>query len=93
MYLDNRPVYYTNGTDTIAVHYITVAEELEEEGWTVAEKEESIPFAEDPQQEETDLSDMTKAELVGYASEIGVEIAGNKTKAEIIDLITEAENG
>ena len=46
-----------------------------------------------PQQEETDLSDMTKAELVGYASEIGVEIAGNKTKAEIIDLITEAENG
>lgn len=96
MYLDNRPVYYTNGTETVAVHYTAVADELEEDGWTVVgeqKEEESVPFADEPQAEETDLSDMTKAELVSYAGEIGVEIVGNKTKAEIIDLITEAENG
>ena len=97
MYLRNRPVYYTNGTETIAVHYTAVADELEEDGWTVVgeeKKEESVPFSEEPDsEEETDLADMTKAVLVRYAGEIGVEIVGNKTKAEIIDLITEAENG
>lgn len=95
MYLSNRPVYYTNGTETIAVHYTAVADELEEQGWTVVggKKEESLPFTEDITEEETDLSDMTKVELVNYAEEIGVEIIGNKTKAEIISLITEAENG
>jgi hypothetical protein len=99
MYLRNRPVYYTNGTETIAVHYTAVADELEEEGWTIvgerkedpAPSEESVPFEEELV--ETDLSDMTKAELLEYAKEIGVEIVGNKNKAEIVDLITEAENG
>lgn len=100
MYLRNRPVNYTNGEQVIAVHYTAHARDLEADGWTQVETVElqvPEPVAQEPVGEavlaETDLSSLTKNELVSYAEEIGVELKGNPTKSEILNLIKTQENG
>ncbi len=42
-------------------------------------------------EEEIDLEKMTKAELIEYAENIGVEVDGKDTKAKIIEKITQAD--
>ena len=55
----------------------------------VSTEPESEP-SEAPEQAETDLSAMTKAELLEYAQEHGVEVYESWTKAEIIAAIEAA---
>lgn len=100
MYLRNRPVYYTDGVQTIAVNYSAHARDLEQTGWTRVEveeaKEEVKPDPKpDPKPEpvseavpsDTDLTSLTKSELVSYAEAVGIEVKPALTKAEIIGLI------
>jgi hypothetical protein len=96
MYLRNRPVYYTNGVDTIAVNYSAHARDLEQTGWTRVEvkeiKAESKPEPKpEPVSEavpsDTDLTSLTKSELVSYAEAIGAEVKPGSTKADIIAAI------
>jgi hypothetical protein len=89
MYLSNRPVYYTNGRETVAIHYTAHAYDLEEEGWTVVEKEE---IDAEEGSNEIDLFSLTKAELIEYADQLSIDVQSNKTKAEIINTILKAED-
>lgn len=100
MYLRNRPVYYTDGVQTIAVNYSAHARDLEQTGWTRVEEKKAAP-ASKPQAEpkaksepvseavpsDTDLTSLTKSELVSYADALGIEVKPGTTKAEIIALI------
>lgn len=92
MYLRNRPVYYTDGVQTIAVNYSAHARDLEQTGWTRVEAEEVMAEAKpEPVSEavpsDTDLTSLTKSELVSFAEALGVEVKPAFTKAEIIALI------
>lgn len=98
MYLRERPTYYTNGTETIAVFYTAHARDLEAEGWTRVAKEAPTVDVPDPVlpdtkvdyvevQAEEDLGQMTKRELIAYAEEKGVEVSPQETKAEILATI------
>lgn len=96
MYLRNRPVYYTNGVDTIAVNYSAHARDLEQTGWTRVEVEEiKVEPKPEPKPEpvseavtnDTDLTSLTKSELVSYAEAIGAEVKPGSTKADIIAAI------
>lgn len=102
MYLRNRPAYYTNGEQTIAVNYTAHARDLEQTGWTLVEKVKLQPEAEpapkpaakpvpEPVSEavtsDTDLSSLTKSELLAYAEAMGLEAKPTLTKSEIIGLI------
>lgn len=42
-------------------------------------------------EEETDLEKMTKPELIKYADDMGIEVDGKATKAQIIEKITQAD--
>jgi hypothetical protein len=96
MYLRNRPAYYTNGEQTIAVNYSAHARDLEQTGWTLVEKVEiKAEPAPEPTPEpvseavpsDTDLGSLTKTELLAYAEALGVEAKPTLTKSEIIGLI------
>lgn len=96
MYLRNRPVYYTDGVQTIAVNYSAHARDLEQTGWTLVEVEEvKVEEKPEPKPEpvseavpsDTDLASLTKSELVSYAEAVGIEVKPAFTKAEIIALI------
>jgi hypothetical protein len=96
MYLRNRPAYYTNGEQTIAVNYSAHARDLEQTGWTLVEKVgiKAEPTSEptpEPVSEavpsDTDLGSLTKTELLAYAEALGVEAKPTFTKSEIIGLI------
>jgi hypothetical protein len=96
MYLRNRPAYYTNGEQTIAVNYSAHARDLEQTGWTLVEKvevkvEPKIESAPEPVSEavtsDTDLPSLTKSELLAYAEAMGLEAKSTFTKSEIISLI------
>lgn len=96
MYLRNRPAYYTNGEQTIAVNYSAHARDLEQTGWTLVEKVEvKIEPAPEPISEvvseaipsETDLGSLTKSELLSYAEALGIDAKSTFTKSEIIALI------
>lgn len=96
MYLRNRPAYYTNGEQTIAVNYSAHARDLEQTGWTLVEKveikaEPAPELTPEPVSEavpsDTDLGSLTKTELLAYAEALGVEAKPTLTKSEIIGLI------
>jgi hypothetical protein len=69
--------------------------ELERENLRAAKKQSQQPGQHPAQQpahnapklSKQDMEGMTKAELVEYASTIGVEVSGNESKHEIIDAI------
>lgn len=92
MYLRNRPVYYTNGVDTIAVNYSAHARDLEQTGWTRVEVEEiKVEAQPEPVSEavlsDTDLTSLTKNELIAYAEAVGAEVKPGSTKTDIIAAI------
>lgn len=81
MYLRDRPTYYTNGKETIAVHYTAVAFELEEEGWVRVEKEE---IKSEPEQESVPFEEVLPDTEVDYV-EIEDEIdLSSMTKRELV---------
>lgn len=96
MYLRNRPAYYTNGEQTIAVNYSAHARDLEQTGWTLVEKVE-VKVEQEPEltvepvseavTKDTDLSSFTKTELLSYAEDLGIDAKSTFTKSEIIALI------
>lgn len=70
----------------VATGYFALCASAEVPDVSENEDEESVPDYEA-------LSDMTKAELVSYAENNGIDIEGCKTKADILEAISAANGG
>jgi hypothetical protein len=106
MHLRNRPVYYCKDGQRTPVYYTVDARDLENQGWVREEAE--APAAEpefekvtlevkvpaEPEAEESpDFELMTRADLLKYAEERGVDLRNNASKAELLEACKQIGNG
>lgn len=107
MYLRNAPVSFVKDGERRLVYHTVEADELFDAGWSVEDKVdvsqkaesepelESGPDTEDelePEQE-NDLIDMTKNQLIEYASDNGIAVNPYSNKTDILAACLQFKNG
>jgi hypothetical protein len=109
MHLKKLPTFFVKDGQRKPVYYTVQARELEAAGWTILGKdrttEPSTPApvaapeptpAQEPvvaEQAKTNLDDMTRAELVEFAEDNGIEFKSYSSKADILEACKEFANG
>lgn len=95
MYLNNAPVKFIKGDEVRNVYHTVEADELMDDGWLP--ESESEPESEQQLEEEEpqgkELTEMTKNELIEYASLNDIVINQYSNKSEILEACLEADNG
>lgn len=99
MHLKDYPHYYVKGSERRAVYFTGEARDLRSQGWEPEKKApvEPEPVSVEPEPIEVDVvfdapepqdlpsfEFMTKAELLSYAMDHGVDLPNNMLKAEVI---------
>lgn len=103
--MSNYVAYMVKGDERRQVYWSIDRRELEEDGWKVESEEKpaapktlpEVEVGEDPfeavaeEEEEYDLNEMTKAELLAWASDLGHDLPANELKSEVLAKCKEIE--
>jgi len=92
------------GDERRRVYWSIDRRELEQDGWKIESEEApvqakplpEVEVSEDPfevvyEEQEYDLDEMTKAQLLAWAGELGYDIPGNELKSEVLAKCKEIE--
>jgi len=104
MHLKNRPTYFVKNGIRKPVYYTVDARQLTEEGWVIEQEEKPTAKIVEPKQpevteeeestdEEESLDDMTRAELIDFATANDIDFKSSASKAEILEACKEFVNG
>jgi hypothetical protein len=98
MHLPQRPWYFKKDEEIRAANFSVEARDYTALGYVRVNKDGS-PYGAvakpqvEPKKEEPALDDMTRAELIKLAGELGVKIKSNASKLEVLEACEEALNG